>query len=389
MRATLTIANKDLKQRLRDRSAIILALLVPLGMAFIMDLTLGPLADESFNTAVVIADADGGPVAARFSALLDGFGEEGVVTVTVTHDEAAARAMVASHEASTAYLIPEGFSAATASNGSASLMVVTDPDQPIGSLVGEAFADGFVAELNAVRLSVGTAMALGASNPAILADAAVSEPTPVRLAEGQTEGRGFDFATFYATGITVFFLFFTVQFGVLGIIEEREDGTMPRLLAAPIPARSILVGKLLASFAMGVASAVVLWLSTTFLMGAEWGSSLGVILLIATGVAAAMGLTATVAAFTKTAEQAGSITAFIVVILGILGGTFFPVTRVTGALTLLSRVTPHFWLMEGFGRLSAGESIVDILPAVAAVMAFGVVFGTIGLFRVRNLVRYR
>ena len=45
MRAALTIAAKDLKQRLRDRSAIILAVIVPLGLAFVMNLTLGPITD--------------------------------------------------------------------------------------------------------------------------------------------------------------------------------------------------------------------------------------------------------------------------------------------------------------------------------------------------------
>ena len=34
--------------------------------------------------------------------------------------------------------------------------------------------------------------------------------------------------------MAVFFLFFTVQFGVTSLLEERNDGTLARLLAAPI-----------------------------------------------------------------------------------------------------------------------------------------------------------
>ena len=239
-----------------------------------------------------------------------------------------------------------------------------------------------------MRLSVATALALGADDPEALAAAASAEPAPIVLASGQTEGRGFDFATFYATGIAVFFLFFTVQFGVLSIIDERENGTMPRLLVAPISKQSILVGKLAASFLMGVASTVVLWIATTLLMGAEWGASIGVLILIIAGVAAAMGLTAAIATFTTTAEQAGAITAFIVVVFGVLGGVFFPVTRVSGAFVVVSRLAPHFWLMDGFQRLSAGEGIVDILPAVGAIMLFAVTLGAIGLVRARDLVKY-
>ena len=70
MRAALTIAAKDLKERLRDRSAIVLAVIVPLGLAFVMNLTLGPITDQAFSTDVAIVDADGGAVAQAFSGTL-------------------------------------------------------------------------------------------------------------------------------------------------------------------------------------------------------------------------------------------------------------------------------------------------------------------------------
>ena len=388
MHAALTITAKDLKERIRDRSAIVLAIAVPLGLAFIMNLTLGPITDQAFSTDVAVADADGVALAEAFTGMLSEIEEAGFITVTVAPDGATARTMIDADEVSTAYLIPQGFSETVAMNQDAEITVIANPDQAIGAQVGRAMAEGFAGEVNSVRLSVATALALGADDPGALAASASVEPAPIVLASGQTEGRGFDFATFYATGIAVFFLFFTVQFGVLSIIEERETGTMPRLLVAPISKQSILVGKLTASFLMGVASTVVLWIATTLLMGAEWGSSIGVLILIVAGVAAAMGLTAAISSFTTTAEQAGAITAFIVVVFGVLGGVFFPVTRVSGAFVVVSRITPHFWLMDGFQRLSAGEGIVDILPALGAILLFAVVLGGIGLARARDLVKY-
>jgi len=387
--AAFTITAKDLKERFRDRSAIMLAIVVPLGLAFVMNLTIGPLADQSFNTGVTVHDADGGAIATGFDEMLADVETAGFVDVNDVTTEAEARRLVDDHSVSTAYLLPEGLSDAVAANEEAAIIVVADPDQPIGSQVGTALADGFVWEVNAVRLSIGTALALGGDDLEALIVAAGDEPSPISLASATTEGRGFDFSTFYATGIAVFFMFFTVQFGVLSIIDERENGTMPRLLVAPISRQSILVGKLVASFLVGMASTIVLWLATTLLMGAEWGGSLIVILLIAAGVTAAMGLTAAIATFAKNAEQAGAITAFVVVVFGVLGGTFFPVSRISGAFAAISRVTPHFWLMEGFQRSSAGEGIVDILPAIGAILAFAIVLGSIGLFRARDLVRHQ
>ncbi len=387
--AAFTITAKDLKERLRDRSAIMLAVVVPLGLAFILNLTLGPVTEQSFSTEVAVHDADGGEIAAGFRQMLTGVQEAGFVSVTDVGTAAEARALVDDHSVSTAYLLEGGLSAAVAANEEATIVVVADPDQPIGSQVGKALAEGFASEVNAVRLSVATAIALGADDPEGLVAAARGVQPPISLADAQTEGRGFDFSSFYAIGIAVFFMFFTVQFGVLSSIDERENGTMPRLLVAPISKQSILVGKLLASFLVGVASTVVLWLSTTLLMGADWGDSLIVIILGAAGVTAAMGLTAAIATFARTGEQAGAITAFVVVVFGVLGGTFFPVSRVSGVFAAISRATPHYWLMEGFRRSSAGEGIVGVLPALAAILAFAIILGSIGLVRARDLVRHQ
>lgn len=388
MTSVLTIALKDLKERLRDRSALILAVLVPLGLAFVMNLTIGPAVDQGFSTNLVVNDADGGPVAAGFVQMLEEVESEGFVTITSVGTTDEAHTMVADAEASTAYLLPAGLSDAVASGEAATIDVVVSPDQPIGASVGTALADGFIAELNAVRLSVGTALALGATGLEQLAVEATQQESPISLSYGGTEGRGFDFATFYANGIAVFFMFFTVQFGVLSIITEREQGTMPRLLVAPISRKSILVGKLGASFLMGLASTVVLWLATTILMGAVWGSAVAVFVVITAGVLAAMAVAAAIATFTNTAEQAGAATAFVAVIFGVLGGVFFPVTRVSGVFAAISQLTPHYWLMNGLQRLSAGESLPDVVPALAAILAFTVVLGGVGLVRSRDLVKH-
>ena len=68
--AAFAITRKDLKERFRDRSAIMLAIVVPLGLAFVMNLTIGPLADQSFNTGVAVHDADGGEIAIGFDEML-------------------------------------------------------------------------------------------------------------------------------------------------------------------------------------------------------------------------------------------------------------------------------------------------------------------------------
>jgi ABC-2 type transport system permease protein len=390
MRAAMTIAAKDITERLRDRSAILLAVVIPLGLAFVLNATLSGVTEGEFHTDVVVYDADRGEVAAGFWQLLASVEEDGFLTVTAASDEASARAQIDDGAVSAAILIPDGFSAAVAANQPAELAVVANPDFPIEAQVVSSIASGFTEEINAVRLSVATAQAAGSeidpAEVAALVAAARQQTTPVKLEGIEAEESGFDFATFFAMGIAVFFLFFTVQFGILSLVDERDTGTMARLLAAPISRQSILAGKLLSSFTIGIASTVVLWWASSLLMGANWGNAFGVLLLIIVGVAAAMGLTAVVAMSAKTAEQAGALTAFIVVVLGMVGGVFFPITRDVGFLAVASRLTPHFWLMDGFQDLSAGAGVSAILPAAASVLVFAVVLGGIGMWRASSMV---
>jgi ABC-2 type transport system permease protein len=175
--------------------------------------------------------------------------------------------------------------------------------------------------------------------------------------------------------MAVFFLFFTVQFGVIGLLEEERDGTLARLLAAPIGRTSVVGGKALLSFALGVISMTVLVVATQLLMGASWGAPLGVFLLIVTGVLSAVAIMGLVASVAKTPEGAGNLGSIIAVTLGLLGGVFFPIGQGDDFLSKLTYLTPHAWFMRGLGDLAGGAEWTAALPAAGAITVFALVFG--------------
>jgi ABC-2 type transport system permease protein len=176
--------------------------------------------------------------------------------------------------------------------------------------------------------------------------------------------------------MAIFFLFFTVSFGVSGLLEEKRIGTMDRLLAAPINRRAIIVGKALTSFVLGVVSMTVLWIATTLMLDADWGDPVGVMILIMAAVISAMGILAVVAATAKTQEQASNFQAIIALVLAFLGGTFFSLSQVGGWVEKLSLLTPHAWFLRGLGDLQGGE-LSAIWPSVLALLAFGLITGGI------------
>jgi len=393
MRAALLIAGKDLRQRLRDRSAVMVAFLVPLGLAFIFDLTLGGLPTGGTRLTFVVVDADGTEVSRIFvEEVLPQVEEGGAIELRTARSEEAARQLIQDAKADAAFVVPAGFGDAVQGTGGGEIRVIGDVDEPTAAQVAGSIARSFAADLDAVRLSVATVVGAdpAAADPeevAALSGRAAGVANPVAVVDAAATTKVLDITTYYAAGMAVFFLFFTVQFGVASLLEERKEGTLSRLLAAPIGRSSILGGKLLTSFVLGVLSMTTLIVATSLLLGARWGSPLGVGLLVVGGVFAAMGVMALVATLAKTAEQAGNWQAIIAVVLGMLGGVFFPISQVSGALSRLSLLTPQAWFMRGLSDLSGGGDWAVVLPAVLAMLTFGAVTGSVAMLRLERMTR--
>lgn len=388
MGAAVRIAAKDLRQRVRDRSAIMLAIVVPLALAAIFSVLFGPSSTPS-PFAYGVADRDRSELSRAFtSEVLGELDQRGIITVTEL-PAAQARARVRDGKLDAAFVFPAGFAQRVQSQRPVSLHVIGSVDAATASDVARSVATSYVDGLNAARIAVA---AMTQADPGLtpaqvqsVAQQTVHGAAPIALTDTSATARLLDTKTYFAAGMAVFFLMFTVQFGISSLIEERTEGTLPRLLAAPVSRASIVAGKLLTSVVLGVVSVSVLVLGTSVLLGASWGNPVGVGLLIVAGVLAATGITSVIASFARTAEQAGGWQAVVAVTLGALGGAFFPIQQSGSFMATLSLVTPHAWFMGGLGDL-AGGSVADVLPAVAALLLMAGVTGAVALTRIDRVV---
>ena len=385
MRAAITIAAKDLRQRIRDRSVFVIAFLVPFGLTAIFSLTLANVSGESkFTATYAVVDRDGGQVAQAFTGILT---KLDFVTLKRTASVAEASKLTEDGEVDAAFVVPDGFSASVEAGRGGALRVLTNPNASIGGLVARSLAQSFASDIDGIQVSVATVLGEQGGTPpdaaalqALVERARQTPPTAV-LDQNTAESKLFSSTTFYAAGMAVFFVFFTVEFGVRSLLAERETGTLARLLVAPLRPAWVIAGKAAASFVVGLVSMTALVVASRFLLGARWGSTLGVALLVVSGVLAAMGVTALVATLAKTPAQASSYASAVAVVGGMLGGTFFPVSQGPAFLANLSLITPQAWLMRGFQELAGGATVGEVLPAVGAILLFGVILGGIALAR--------
>jgi len=389
--AALVIAGKDLRQRVRDRSVFILGVLAPLGLAYVVSLILGPIGPGSARPEFGLVDMDRGAVSASFVAVLQRLDRERVIALTAGLDLPSARRAVDSGDVAAVFVVPSGFSDAVTSGAAARLEIIGRADAATSAQIARSVAEGFTGQLSAARLSVATAQAAaGGRLPPerlhALSAAAAGAAHPIAVGTVRAATKQLDAKTYYVAGMAVFFVFFLVQFGVTGLLDERRDGTLARLMAAPIGRWTIVAGKAITSVVLGIVSLTVLAVASTLLIGADWGDPVGAGLLIAAITLAAAGIMAVVAGLTNTPEAANNIQMVIAVALGMVGGSFFTLAEGSGFLAWASLATPHQWFLRGLAELAGGGGPADIVGHLAAILAFAVVTGVAGLVLLRRRV---
>jgi ABC-2 type transport system permease protein len=391
MRAALIIARKELAQRLRDRTLFIIGIAAPLILAFIFNLILGGVVgqgpDVDFEFGLV--NQDPGPVGGGYETMLAAMEEEGVITLTRYEDEAAAQAAVDDGDVDAVFVLPPDLSAATVIGGASTIVVLGNVDSEIGTAVANAIAEGFVSEVRTASIAAQAAMTLGVIGIDEINDAAARAATaalPLAVETVEVRSRQVDTTTFFIAGLGIFFVFFIVGLSVTSMLDERSNGTLARLLAAPIRPASIVAGKVIASIILGIVAMFILAIASTLIMGADWGNPLAAAGIIVATVIAAAGLMTFVGSLARTSEQAGNLQSIVALTMAMLGGTFIPITTNEGVLGTLRLFTPNAWYMRGLGDI-AGGAYAEAWLAVGVLLLIGAISGTIGLTIVRRAVR--
>jgi ABC-2 type transport system permease protein len=388
MRAALVIARKDLRQRFRDRSAIVIGVVAPVVIAALMSFAFHGV--ESFRFTMGVVNLDRGPVAAGLMTSLRAPGLSNIVTSSQLPSVAAARAKVRANKIGAALVIPAGFSAAVLANKPASLTTVRSANNTIAGDITGSIASSFIAQVNADRLSLITALAAGAPADGIsrLAQAVAKLKIPVRAVQRPIGAHELKVISYYSPGMAIFFLFFTITYVARSFFAERSQGLVERMLAAPVRPAEILAGKALSVLIYGGLSLLIVGVVTSFAFGANWGPTLPALVLGAVLVLAVVCLTAFVIGVSKTQRQAEGISSIIVFGLSILGGNFFFISQAPSAMKRLALLTPNGWALRGFTDLATiGGGFGTIAEPVLGIAAFSVIVAAIAVMLAPRAVR--
>lgn len=367
MRFALVVCWKDLQQRLRDRTAVLVAVVVPLLLSALVGLALGSN-EAGVSLRLALVDGDRGPDARALRAHLARPWLADVIHVEDVASEAQAAERLADDDADVALVLRPGFAAGhPQTDESPRALVLSSGHDPFATRMSVALVERFLSERHA-----GADDRAAGDLPSLVPRSPTGRLRPV---------------DFFSFSMTVLFLSFTVLSGVRGLQQEVEAGTLARLAAAPASPRAVLAGKLLGLMGTGWLQMAVMIGATTLLFGTRWGDPLPVACLVFTSVWMAIGLTGFFMSVAANAEQGQMLASIAIFLLAVVGGQFMPAQGLPDVFDTLQRLTPNGQAARGFmdaAALSREAGVAGLLEPL--LVTFGV--GTAGiLFAARRAGR--
>jgi ABC-type multidrug transport system permease subunit len=359
---------KDLRIILRDRWALLFFVLVPIVVISIIATALFD-SDEGPKLTVPVVNEDQGPVAGTFLKLLAKHADVKVMSL------AEAEHMVRDeNRAPAAIVFPEGLSKAYLQGRTARIQLLTDPAQAV--------------DLQTVKVL----LLLMDKDAAALADPLEEER--ISLQEKNLTGNRISVTSFEQNvpGFSIMFVLLAVVFATaMGLHDERDWGTLPRLLVAPAGFTWMLLGKLGARFVMGVLQMLILFLWGHFVFNVSLGSSVLAFLVLTVAVVfvcVALGLV--VAGVARTREQTQPMSLAVVMAFSALGGLWWPQSITPDWMREMSPIVFTTWAMRGMNDLVLRDrGLAAMVKPVSALLLYGLVTLAIGirLFRTRHSSR--
>ena len=189
-------------------------------------------------------------------------------------------------------------------------------------------------------------------------------------------GRG-SLISFYAAGIGVMFLLFSMVGGAGGaLLEEVESGTLDRLLSTNVGMTGILIAKWLFLTLMGIAQLSVMFLWGRIAFGLPLFSHVpGFLVMTAVTAGAASALGLVLASLARTRAQLSGFSTILILTMSALGGSMFPRFLMTETMQRIGLVTFNAWALDGYLKVFWRDAAVwELWPQVAVLTALGATF---------------
>ena len=422
----VSLINAKLKILIRDRIALALVFIMPMIFFAIFAGIFGGGGGGGSAPRVValFVDQDNTETSRALGNSLKKAGSGMKVSLSYTINEEShpwtlerARESVRDGDADAAIIVPSGFKIDFTGQADNPILVLVDPSNPIaGTMIpgllqqaamqgdSYAFLSSGIAEFekygggltpqqkNAMKM-LKTVMSSNESDKDTGEDTGEEQaggmsPVPVKVEDIQQEqtGESRSIVAYYAAGIGVMFLLFSVAGAAGSLLEDQEAGILERMVGSPLGMTRLLLANWIWIGIMGVVAMAVLYAFATFVFGlGPWNVARLVSCLVVTvfTAAAASSLGLLLATACRTRGQLAGISTILILVMSALGGSMMPRFIMPEAVQEISWwVTFNAWSVEGYlevfwystSKTTLGEMLVSMGGPLGVMAGMTIVF---------------
>lgn len=367
VRRFLALLRKESLQVVRDPSSLLIAFVLPLMLLFLFGYALSL---DTNHTRIGLVVEQNSPVVEDLAA---SFSASGYFDVVVGRDRREFEPDLMVGRLRGIIVIPARFAADLATAGAPEVEVIVDGTEPNTAAFVQSHAAGVVSNWARLR-----AASSGVSAGAIT-------PQPRFWFNPELKSRNFLVPGAIAIVMTMIGTLLTS----LVVAREWERGTMEAMMATPVSAVALMVGKLLPYFVLALISMTLCLVLSLMLFGMPFrGSLLALYALSAAFLVPSLGQGLLISATTKNqflASQLALMSGFLPSFL--LSGFLFEIASMPEPIQWVTYVVPARYFIPSLQSVFlAGDIWPMFLSAIARMLAIGAVFFLIALRNSRKRI---
>lgn len=365
-----TILKKDLKIYLSDRRGVLLTFLLPVILISLFAFSFGGVGRKKRAprpTTLLVVDKDSSKTSVAFVERLGALPT--LKTISLNETNAVERVKKGNNVA--ALVLYKGFEQAVANKDRLPLELKYDAARELPTRMALAVVRsqlvhdfGNVKTLNNVNVKMSSVIKQTSNKP---------NPGLVQA----------------VAGTAIMMLLFTIAAIGGGLLEEKEAGTLRRLLSTPVKPLDILFGKMATGMVISVLQLAAMFLFAWLAFGLPiFMDTISLVLLILCISFAISGFGVLLVSVVKTRQQLNGMSTIIIILMSAIGGSMIPISMMPAFMQKAAVVSVNYWGIQGFFDIFWRQlTVVEILPKMFILLGIGLgmTLVSIPLFK-RNIV---
>jgi ABC-2 type transport system permease protein len=350
----VTILKKDLRLYFSDKKGVLVTFLLPIIMITLFALAFGGVGKKESvpkPLGVLVVDKDATTVSQELIAKLDA-----MQTIRlIASEEEEALDLVRKGKNVAVLIFEKGFSDAVTADVDLPIELKYDAAKNIQMrIVHTVLKEGFKYHLGKVDVI----------NNVKLKTTSLIKESSTKAHPGLVQAVG---------GTAIMMLLFSIAAIGGGLLDEKEAGTLKRLLIAPVKPLDILLAKMGTAMVVSILQLTVMFVFAWLAFGLPiFMDSLSLILLILCISFAVSSFGVLLVSTVKTRQQLQGMSTIIIILMSAIGGSMIPISMMPAFMQNIAVISVNYWGIEGFFDIFWRQlPLIDILPKMGILLAIG------------------